>query len=230
MTAQIVKKRGPIDFIETDKFRWEPQRTNHFELVVEGMDADFPLVVNTFGLPNVTNDPIEVAHGNSRKKFAGQTAFGGADSLEVTDYVGYDTEQQINDWRLQVYDPHTDTIGLAFNYKRAATVTEYSPDRTRLRVWHIEGLWPSGVAYGDSLTNDGSDVKKITLTMAYDRAYRDRDAGALHTSNAEQVESTPKGLVGDSVTWKTDGTQSMQTVAETNQQAINAAKASSIAQ
>ena len=170
----ILHTGGPIalhDITEAGKYNFEPQRTNHFEVLIDGLDG-LTLAVNTFSLPNITNDPIEIAHGNSRRKYAGQAAFGGSETLEVTDYIGLDIEGQVNSWRLQVYDPMTDLMGLAATYKKNAWVTEYAPDGSALRVWALQGVWPSGVAYGDTLSMDGSEVKKITLTLAYDRGYR----------------------------------------------------------
>jgi len=178
MADAVLYPKGPIHLSDLqNKYKWEPQRTNHFEVVISGLPAELTLAVNTFSLPNVTTDPIEVPHGNSRKKFAGQAAFGGADTLEVIDYVGLDTEAIVNDWKILVFNPETDQMGIANDYKKNATVTEFSPDHTQLRVWYLEGVWPSGVAFGDSLTQDGSDVKKITLSLAYDRGYRKATAG-----------------------------------------------------
>jgi hypothetical protein len=181
MADAVIYQKGPIHLSDVaNKYKWEPQRTNHFEVVITGLPKELTLAVNTFSLPNVTNDPIEVPHGNSRIKFAGQTMFGGSDSLEVIDYVGLDTEKIVNDWRLQVYDPQTDQMGVAVDYKKNATITEYAPDHTQLRVWNLEGVWCSGAAFGDSLTMDGSDVKKITMTLAYDRGYRKSSGGATN--------------------------------------------------
>lgn len=162
-----------------DIYKWEPQRTNHFEVTISGVgeelvlgDADFSLAINSFSLPNITNDPIEIAHGNSRRKYAGQTVFGGAETLEVTDYIGKDIEKIVNDWRLKVYNPEDDTMGLAGSYKKDGIITEFAPDGAKRRQWMIKGMWPSGVAFGDTLSMDGSEVKKITMTIAYDRAWR----------------------------------------------------------
>ena len=158
------------------RYKWEPQRTNHFEVTISKFDAAttevISLAVSTFSLPNITNDPIEVPHGNSRIKFAGQASFGGSESLEVIDYVGVDIEGIILGWKNQVYNPATDTMGLAAEYKRDIFVTEFSPDGKQLSKWQLEGAWPSGVAFGDTLSMDGSEVKKITMTIAYDKGYR----------------------------------------------------------
>jgi hypothetical protein len=184
---------GPIVLHDTiNKYKFEPQRTNHFEVYIPDLGDNFALAVNTFSLPNITNDPIEIAHGNSRRKYAGQTAFGGAETLEVTDYIGLDVEAIVNNWRLKVYDPQTDMMGLAADYKKNGTVTEYAPDGERLRVWNIHGMWPSGVAFGDTLSMDGSEVKKITLTIAYDRGFR--DTGEFGTISAQLTPTDKSGF------------------------------------
>lgn len=176
MAESVIYPDGPIRLSDvTDKYKWEPQRTNHFEVIINGLPQELTLAVSMFSLPNITNDPIEVAHQNSRHKYAGQANFAGAESLEVIDYIGLDVEDIVDSWRTQVYNAETDKMGLAADYKRDAYVVEYSPDYEKLRTWKIVGAWPSGVAFGDTLSMEGSEVKKVTLTIAYDRAYRVRD-------------------------------------------------------
>lgn len=154
--------------------KYEPQRTNHFEVLITNIEGavELNLAVSEFSLPNITNSPIEIGHGNSKVKFAGQTEFGGSDSLTVIDFLNPDVELIVTKWHKTVYNPDNNTIGWASSYKKEATVTEYAPDGSTPRVWTLEGVWPSGVAYGDGFNYDGSDVKKITITLSYDKGYR----------------------------------------------------------
>jgi hypothetical protein len=187
---------------QTNKYEWEPQRTNHFEVTINGLLDDegdathkFALAVSTFSLPNITTDPIEIAHGNSRQKYAGQAVFGGAESLEVIDYIYPDMEMIVRNWQVKVYNPQTDMMGLAADYKKDAIVTEYSPDGIKLRQWKLEGVWPSGVAYGDTLTQDGSEVKKVTLTLAYDRGWRVASSNSSITGEAVGAPATTEETI-----------------------------------
>lgn len=151
---------------------YEIQRTNHFEVQIAGLAGgeELTMVVESFGMPNYSNSAIELAHGNTRVKVAGQTTFEDSE-LVVKDAIGADTEKTVNDWHKQVYDPATDKIGWAADYKKNATVFEYAPDGTFVRQWKLVGVWPSAVAYGD-MAYDGSDKKTINLTLSYDKAYR----------------------------------------------------------
>lgn len=155
-------------------YKWEPQRTNHFEIQFNTgiIHHEIALAVASFGLPTIANDPVEVPHVNHRIKFAGQAVFSGAETLEVVDFVGRDVEGMLYDWRLEVYNPWNDVMGLAANYKEEADVLEFAPDGEAIRAWRLEGVWPTTVSFGDSMTYDGSEVKRCNVTMAYDRGYR----------------------------------------------------------
>ncbi|AMM44843.1 tail tube protein [Bacillus phage SP-15] len=158
--------------------RYEPQRVNNFEVTIYGLPGgagaakELTMAVSTFSKPNITNDPIEVPHGNSKVKFAGTTQFQGSETLEVVDYIGADIEKIVVDWHKQVYNPEDDTIGFAQNYKKKATITEFAPDGTMERSWTLLGLFPTGVNYGENLNYEGNEVKKIQMTLSYDKAYR----------------------------------------------------------
>jgi sugar lactone lactonase YvrE len=71
-----------------------------------------------------------------------------------------------------VYDAATDTIGWAADYKKTGIVYEFSPDGSVVRTWRLEGCWPSSVAFGE-FSNDGADKKTITITVTYDKAFRE---------------------------------------------------------
>ena len=153
---------------------YEPQRQNHFEVRVLGIPnaRELTLAVAEFSLPNITNSPVEVPRGNFRVRFAGQAEFTGMDSLTVVDFIGVDTEMIIKGWSDLVFNPETGLIGYASDYKKDAIVMEHGPDGSDQRSWQIHGIWPSGVAFGDTLSYDGGEVKRITMTMTYDQAYR----------------------------------------------------------
>ncbi|WJZ23498.1 tail tube protein [Listeria phage LIS04] len=158
--------------------RYEPQRTNNFQVTIYNLPGgtsaakELTMAVATFAKPNITNNPIEVAHGNSKVKFAGTTEFAGSETLEVIDYIGADIEKIVNNWHKQVYDPADDSIGFAADYKKKASVVEFAPDGTMERQWDLLGLFPTGVSYGDTLNHEGNEVKRIQITLSYDKARR----------------------------------------------------------
>lgn len=155
---------------------YEPQRTNNFQVEIYGLPGagteTVMLALADFSLPNVTNDPIEVQHGNTNVKFAGVARWQGSDTLSVIDWITTDVEKCIVAWRKLVYNPETDAIGWAVNYKKNGLVTEFGPDGTFERSWKYKGLWPSGANYGSTMSHEGNEVKKVELQIAYDKAYR----------------------------------------------------------
>lgn len=155
---------------------YEPQRTNNFQLEIYGLPGQgteqLMLAVNDYSLPTIATEPIDVGHGNSKVHYAGQAAFTGMESLQVIDYITTDVEAMVRAWHVQVYNPETDQIGWAADYKKDGTLTEFAPDGSNLRIWQIKGMWPSSVNYGGTLSHDGAEVKKIEITITYDKAWR----------------------------------------------------------
>lgn len=148
---------------------FEIQRTNHFEVQIQGFGEEITLLVESFPLPKISNSPIELSYGNSKVKVAGQASLEDGE-LVIKDAIGVDTEKKIYDWHRQVYNPETDRIGWAADYKRQVTVFQYAPDGTFIRTWKVLGAWPSNVNYGD-MTNEGGDKKTVSVTLSFDKAY-----------------------------------------------------------
>lgn len=149
---------------------YEVQRTNNFELVISGLSDEVTLSVSSTNLPTTGNEPIELSYGNSKVKVAGQATVDDV-TVVVKDVIGADIDQLLLDWRYSVYDPKTDKIGWAKNYKRQAYLYQYAPDGTHMRPWKLIGCWPS--SYESSEFNyEGADKKEITLTLSVDKAYR----------------------------------------------------------
>lgn len=149
---------------------YETQRTNNFELVISGLGDEVTLSVSSTSLPTTGNEPIELSFGNSKVKVAGQATVDDA-SVVVKDVIGADIDSILSEWREQVYDPSTDKIGFAKDYKRQAYLYQYAPDGSHMRPWKLVGCWPS--SYESSEFNyEGADKKEITLTLSVDKAYR----------------------------------------------------------
>ena len=160
------------EFMSAD-YRYEVQRTNNFEVVLDGMDDAFTLAVESAPSPSINNDPIELAYGNANVKVAGAATY---DDFEITckDFIDADMEAYLYEWRGQVYDPKSDRIGWAKDYKRDGYLHQYSPDGTCIRSWRIIGAWPTNFNGGD-FAYDGADKKVITMTLAIDKAFLVRD-------------------------------------------------------
>ena len=141
---------------------WEPQRQTNFQLNIfglpgQGTDLIMLSLVN-FSLPTVTNEVINIKHGNTDVKFAGTTQWQGSNQLTVIDYITTDIQKVISDWRELVYRPSDDAIGWAAQYKKNAELVTVGPDGTFVRTWQYEGVWPSEVNYGEVNHESTTDV------------------------------------------------------------------------
>lgn len=161
---------GPMHLSNTR--RYEVQRTNNFEVVFEGLSEDVTLAVASSSMPNITNEPIEISHGNSKVKVAGQANFEDI-SLVVNDFIVADIEMQLYEWRKSVFDPETMKVGWAEKYKRNGRLYQYGPDGTVQRTWRLIGCFPTGFESSE-MNYEGSDKKQVTLPISIDQAYPER--------------------------------------------------------
>ncbi len=155
---------------------FEVQRTNNFEIQIDNVSKVRPLILAVVSgfLPNESNEVISLNYGNTTITVAGKANANGSGSLVVRDLVQEDIEQVIDEWRKTVYNKETDAIGFAADYKKPAYVTQYAPDGTLLRVWNLEGVWPSAVDYGQ-VSYESPGVKTINITLQYDKATISRE-------------------------------------------------------
>jgi hypothetical protein len=156
---------------------FEVQRTNNFEIQIDNVGDVRSLILAVVSgfLPNESNEVISLNYGNTTITVAGKANANGSGSLVVRDFVQKDMEQVIDNWRKTVYDKSNDAIGFAADYKKHAYVTQYAPDGTMVRVWDLEGVWPSAVDYGQ-VSYDSPGVKTISITLQYDKATINRDS------------------------------------------------------
>ena len=160
---------------------YEVQRTNNFEIQLDvsddtGKQRTIVLSVVSGFLPNESNEVIQLNYGNTQITVAGAARPNNSGSVVIRDLLepGSDVEKIIDEWRAKVYDKETDKIGFAAAYKKDATITQYAPDGSYLRVWNLEGVWPSAVDYGQ-ISYDSPGVKTINVTLQYDKAMLNRE-------------------------------------------------------
>ena len=163
----IASSMGPMHMSANRNY--EVQRTNHFEIVIAGLSNDITLMVDSTTLSTITVEPVELGFGNSKVKVAGQASYEDV-TVVVKDAVIADIEGQLYDWFKQVYDPETDQVGWAADYKKQARLYEYSVDGRIARSWKLEGIWPTSFEGGE-FTYDGGDKRVINMPLAVDKAY-----------------------------------------------------------
>lgn len=161
---------------------YDVQRTNNFEFVLSGLGnitknanhaESIKLAVDGAFLPAEDSSVQELAYSNTSVKVAGTTTYGSG-TLTLKDLISEKSniEDIVRLWRKAVYDPDTDKVGLAFNYKIDARVVQYAPDGTMERTWKLMGCWPTSVDYGQLQYGSGGAAKTISVGIAYDKAVR----------------------------------------------------------
>jgi hypothetical protein len=90
-------------------------------------------------------------------------------TIEVDDIVGLDTKSILMSWHYLVYNPHTRKGGRMKDYKKTATLCEYTQDYELIRTWTIEGIFITKISEGDfDRENDGK--RKLSAEFVFDRA------------------------------------------------------------
>ena len=183
--------------ISTNLANYEAARTGFFSLIVDDIDnivsaafsgdraaatdndkiarAQETLKLNVIKapVPHFTLQPLEYKRGNDTVKFAGvpelQTG-----SITVDDVVGLDTKSILMAWQALAYNVYTRKGGRMKDYKKNATLIEYTQDFEQVRSWTLYGCWISGISEGEfDKENDGK--RQITADIQYDRAEMNLD-------------------------------------------------------
>jgi hypothetical protein len=108
--------------------------------------------------------------GNDTIKFAGTPDFESGGNIVVDDFVGVGTKDILMAWQALTYDVHTRKGGRMKDYKKNATLIEYTQDFEEVRSWTLYGCWISKISESEfDKENDGR--RQITATIEYDYAY-----------------------------------------------------------
>lgn len=124
--------------------------------------------VNSAFVPHFTTNPIELKRGNNTMKFAGVPSYGSGE-IQLDDFIGAGTKDMLLAWQRKVYNSKTEKVGLASDYKRDASLVEYTPDYQVVRTWKIIGCWISGLTE-DPFNHESAEKHNIRATIEYDRA------------------------------------------------------------
>ena len=174
---------------------YEPQRTNHFELVVPGLDNIIKmgmtgteanskiangsevlrLSVESATIPSFSLGEIAIRMGNSVMYAAGSPEFS-AGTIVCKDYIGAESKEVLYAWLGCAYDPETDKIGTLSDYKKDAYLIEYTPDYQKVRQYVLKGCWVTSVTESDRNKEDTAEASKVTASIRYDKGYIDRSS------------------------------------------------------
>ena len=181
--------------ISTNLANYEAARNAFFTLVVSGLDnllkPDYQQepdaaqdsdkyeqnTAETVLRLNVTKCPVphfsvgteEYRRGNDVVKFAGLPTWSGSGTITVDDVVGLDTKSILYSWLYLAYNPHTRKGGRMKDYKKTATLCEYTQDYELIRKWTIEGIFITKITE-DDFDRASTDKRQLQVDFSYDRA------------------------------------------------------------
>jgi hypothetical protein len=162
---------------------WEPQRTNNFELqfmdignlvsIDKGLhmpgNSSELLTLSTKDVGSLTTNisALQVNYGNNQINFAGKPSYSNV-AITYNDFIGIQTERIIMAWSRLVYDPKTEKVGRASQYKKNGYLLEFSPDGDFVKMWQLEGAFPADVSF-DSYSNENNSIRSINVTFYVDK-------------------------------------------------------------
>lgn len=169
---------------------YQPGKGNFFEFIVEdldnllkpGVEKDLAttndyilngqevirLTVNKAPVPHFELEDISIRKGNSVVHYAGTPTFSDG-TLEVDDMIGANSKAVLEAWQNLCYDVMTDQGGRAINYKKNATLIEYTSDHVRVRSWKLVGCWIKNISE-DDYDKESDGLRRVQATIIYDRA------------------------------------------------------------
>lgn len=158
-TNEAISSGLTAQHIATNLQNYEAARSGFFVLKVSGLDnllntnysggiddgdaADnmmdsgsasdtLTLTVTKCPVPHFKIGTETIKRGNDTIYFATTPEYSGG-SIEVEDFVGLDTKSILMAWQRLAYDPHTLKGGRMKNYKKTATLIEYTQDYQEIR-------------------------------------------------------------------------------------------------
>lgn len=183
--------------ISTNLANYEAARTGFFSLIVDDIDnivsaafsgnprnatandkiarAQEVLKLNVVKapVPHFSVKVLEYRRGNDAVKFAGVPDYE-TGSITVDDVVGLDTKSILMAWQALTYNVYTRKGGRMKDYKKNATLIEYTQDFEQVRSWTLYGCFISKISEGEfDKENDGK--RQITAEIQYDRAEMNLD-------------------------------------------------------
>ena len=179
--------------ISTNLANYEAARTGFFSLIVDDIDniikasysganaqeaaaGDKIARAQEILKLNVVKAPVPhfelskqtYRRGNDEVHFAGVPTFNSG-SIVVDDVVGMDTKAILMAWQGLAYNVHTRKGGRMKDYKKNATLIEYTQDFEQIRSWTLHGCWVQNITEGD-FDKESDGKRQVTAAIVYDRA------------------------------------------------------------
>lgn len=181
--------------ISTNLANYEAARSGFFSLIVDNIDniikasytggaadatdsdkikqAQETLKLNVVQapVPHFQLQKMSYKRGNDTVNFAGTPEFSDGE-ITVDDVVGLDTKSILMAWQALAYNVHTRKGGRMKDYKKDATLIEYTQDFEQVRSWKLYGCWISNITE-DNFNKEQDGKRQVRATIVYDRAIMD---------------------------------------------------------
>ena len=156
-----------LDDLLKPNYRGEAENAEDSDKIKKAQET-LKLSVTKCPVPHFEIATNEYRRGNDVVKFAGVPTWNGG-TITVADYVGLDTKSLLMSWLYKAYNPHTRKGGRMKDYKKTATLCEYTQDYELIRTWTIEGMFITKITEDDfDKENDGP--RKLNVEFVFDRA------------------------------------------------------------
>jgi len=142
--------------------------TSESDKLTNKAESYLQLNVVKSSVPHFKLETLSYRRGNDEIKFAGVPTFDSG-TLVVDDVVGLDTKSILMAWQAQAYNVYTRKGGRMKDYKKLATLSEYTQDFELIRQWKLYGCWISDLSE-DDFDKESDGKRQITATIEYDRA------------------------------------------------------------
>ena len=161
-----------IDNIVKASFSGDPKSATANDKIARAQET-LKLHVVSAPVPHFNLTRLEYKRGNDTVTFAGVPEFQSG-SIKVDDVVGLDTKSILMAWQALAYNVYTRKGGRMKDYKKNATLIEYTQDFEQVRSWTLYGCWVSEVSE-DEFNKESDGKRQITAKIEYDRAEMNLD-------------------------------------------------------
>jgi len=144
--------------------KFEPKRGYRWVLSIEGIDS---FLVTTTKRPDISMSAQDIKFINSYRKISNGKGVWGSINVDLHDPIAPSGAQQVMEWIRTHYESVSGRSGYADFYKRDIQLKMLDPIGTVVELWDIKGAQITSATFG-SLSYDGDDIMKISLTLEVD--------------------------------------------------------------
>ena len=157
-----------IDNIVSAAYTGDPAAATNKDKIGKQAQETLKLNVVQAPVPHFQLEKLSYKRGNETVNFAGTPTFNDGE-ITVDDVVGLDTKSILMAWQGLAYNVHTRKGGRMKDYKKNATLIEYTQDFEQVRSWTLYGCWISNISE-DNFNKEQDGKRAVRATIVYDRA------------------------------------------------------------